>query len=185
MITKCKSDIVTCLRNKGIEPEVRMSSNFNPDRSDIYNAKFGIDYIKSSTSYYVHTSNKNQNEWWDIDFKKPVILSGYRIKARDFCRWIYKWRTELSFNGENWTEMESYTGYTLESTIYNISFQYPVRMFKIVGSNDVCSGYGTGYLAFINIKFFGDIIDMGCSYKNQNTNINSSPYILFILIAFN
>ena len=82
MITKCKSDIVTCLRNKGIEPEVRMSSNFNPDRSDIYNAKFGIDYIKSSTSYYVHTSNKmNGSQKFNFFFheKLRIFFNRYEI----------------------------------------------------------------------------------------------------------
>ena len=158
----CKNNIVECLRNKGIWPDAFSSSIYlNEER---YNPKNVINYSSPSPGYF-GSDNKNDEEWWCIDFQTYVKIKSYKIKAYSECNYIYRWNIKVSLDGDNWIFINNQTGYPGDS-VFEIT-PYPIRFFKITGDNAICSS--NGYLAFLKIYFFGDIFGVEHSCKIKST----------------
>ena len=118
------------------------------------------------------SSDNNKLNWWKIDFKENVLLSGYSLKTRnkDINTYHLKnWVIEGSIDNENWVEIDrqednydlngpSYQKYFPISSSNNHEFRY--FRLKNIGRNHYgdLNHLNYYYMQFTNIEFFG-IID--------------------------
>ena len=91
---RCSTNIVNCLRKKGIEPYAFSSSGSSAAKA--------IDGIASS----IFSSNaENSPQWWAVDFKKLVRINGYKITTDTSTTSgssIYNWTLSVSVDKINW-----------------------------------------------------------------------------------
>ena len=145
-MSQCKSSIVECLRQKGVEPLATASS----ERSSNEAASTALVY---NTNYYFHT-NYDGSYWWKVDFKQYVSINTYQIQTDAVCAFVRKWRILLSNNDKDWSivhtpkEEENWP----QGKNYTLSKTYVTRYFKI---EKLADNQGCTNIAFYYIKFFG------------------------------
>ena len=171
----CSSDeknIVTCLREKGIEPY----SNASHINYDITKRPYTVfDYESDPGVYYLHTSDKKGRQWWIADLKRIVYINAYKITAMPKCQWISEWNFSVSLNKKDWKIIHTYNNYPTNETI-NFSIVYVAKYVNITGYAAACQN---DLLAFQRLYLYG-AISFGlntCESKNSFLIIKSLVFI--------
>ena len=117
---KCKTHLSDCLRSVNIYPTARSKS--------VYDTKGGFvaeHALFDNTTEYFASDTAESNQWWSIDFKTRVIITGYQIKGGNECNWINSWTIFLSDDNADWTSVSSKSDYPGD-VIYPIEYNVPI-----------------------------------------------------------
>ena len=139
---RCKTHLFNCLKSIDVHPTANSESIYDerhkPENALVYD---GNDFFASNPN--------SPNQWWSIDFKLNVLITGYQISAGTRCNWLNSWTIFLSENGTNWVDVSTQSDYP-GNTKYPVKYNVPIRYFKIQGK---CNCHYE--LAFYYIKYFG------------------------------
>ena len=75
-MVECGTNIVDCLKTKGIEPHASASS----EKVNGY-ASNALNYTKDNMFHSFY----NDEAWWKVDFKRAVTIYKYQVETYNFC----------------------------------------------------------------------------------------------------
>ena len=122
-MTRLSGEIVGYLRGMGIEPEATSSSSADNNQLP----KYALIYDSNNQ---FHTAYTALEQWWMVDFKRPVSIKSYLIQTGDWCHFVYSWKSYVSLDKRNWTIVDQQAGYPLGKT-FALSNVYKARYFKV------------------------------------------------------
>ena len=174
-MSECGTNIVDCLKSRGINPIATASSNTSV--GDPMNA---LVYNKEAMFH----SNIESDLWWKVDFKRIVTIHSYQIETYNYCAHIRTWNVSVSNDNRHWrvVDYQPEDGFPngRNYTMQRISSSRYLRVNKIKDSKCIYS------FAFLYIKFFGSIQgvlpEKRCT-QNRKIQINNSIFYI-ILLAF-
>ena len=167
---ECRTHIVECLRNNGINPSTASSTlHGNSPSSDE-----GINY---TTDKYFFTEDI-PNQWWSIDFKNYVAISRYSIKTKSSCNYVNNWTISISNDNKNFKKIDSQGTFYPGDTVYYLKRLYVTRFLRVDGNSPLCS---TNYLGFLYITFFGKTNCKSEIYTAGDNNIVTQALFLIIM----
>ena len=148
-MTECGTNIVDCLREKGINPLAHASSLAYDGKCPALNA------ISYDVQSIFHSNNDNEL-WWKADFKRVVTVHAYQIGTDSYCNYLRKWRVMISNDNETWKTIDSPPEESKfpMGKIYVLKKMYSCRFFRINKLSD--SKCGSSF-AMRYVKFFGSI----------------------------
>lgn len=171
----CSTDIVDCLKKKGVEPRPFASS----EESDLpaSNALFPEKIIYRSLSL-------SESQWWAIAFNHRVSIRGYQMESRapstDNCR-LKEWTLSVSDNNKTWLKIHGPVQY--EEQIKSYYFVKKSASYARIDGKSLSSADNT-VICFGSIKFFGSIPKtdslLDATYSFQNS-INKSVFLLIFM----
>ena len=162
-MVECGTNIVDCLKTKGIEPHASASS----ERGKSY-ASNALNYTKDNMFH----SDVNAELWWKVDFKRAVTIYKYQIETYKYCSHIKKWNITASNDNRNWrvVDIQPEDGFPCgrNYTMNRVSSARYIRVNKLKDSECLSD------MAIIYVKFFGSIYgalpDNHCTHVRKNTN---------------
>ena len=170
--------IVEYLRTKGIQPIAYASTEIKG-----YEASIALIYDKNKN---FNTNHENIQQWWAVDFRKTVLITGYYIEADSYSDWICQWNLSVSINNRTWGVVDAPDqGYPTGRT-FQLNRAANARYVRINGSAPLDTNHGTttGF-GFYFIKFFGSMNPMiagdTCN-KNRSNNHDMLAFLFMILI---
>ena len=175
------SHIIECLRNEeGIEPESIASSEWGSS----YISSYAIDY---SSSNYFQSGHQNREQWWTVDFKKRVSITGYLIGSgtTPSSGWIYNWTLAALNDDDSFKVLHAPLQSSDATRSYNFTKPIVTR-YAIFYGNSLWST-DKSVFAFSYIKFFGSshphLLRNKYSCKS-NRRINHNLMRIFFLIYY-
>ena len=121
---------------------------------------------------------RKKYQWWEVDFKRKVLITSYQIHSLCQNEWIYNWKTEVSNNRKNYSFVDQHKN-TCGSTFGLPSF-VSGRYFRIT-----CTGKSVAtsnpYMTFYYVKFFGSISLMQNAYCFSKKKYNSSIVLMSLI----
>ena len=177
---ECSTNIVNCLRSRGIEPSCISSTIY--DNEQKYAPENAIKY-NSELNVYYQSNDTLPNQWWQIDFKKRVKLVAYNIVAGPLCYWVTNWKINVSIDGNNFHQVDSYGSNFSKNATLTVPNNEVIRFVKIEGSADICQQHQTIF-AFLRVYFYGTICE---SITCQKAIIKSHHLfsLLTLLLLYN
>ena len=164
-------NIVTYLRNEGIEPEVTCKSQSNEPGIDKYHA---IAYDKE-LFYRFNTLVDTPGQWWQINFTKLFYIGSYKLLAGSYCNYVNSWKLELSTDNNTWFVVHSFEGWSQNQTI-RFNKYYQAQYARITGCSNGC-GEAANRLSFQRIYFYGSINLKTCHRRNTNIQPHALIFI--------
>ena len=150
-------NVIDCLKAKGVNPTAYASDSLD-DRP----AESAIIYDENQ---FFWTTKDYQ--WWEVDFKRKVLIFSYSIHSHCQDDWIYNWKAEISSNRKNYSFVDQHSD-TCGST-FVLPTLVAGRYFRIT-----CTGKSVHrsnpHMAFFYVKFFGSISlihDVSCNIKRK------------------
>ena len=165
-------NIVTYLRNIGIEPEVTSKSQSDEPRIDKYHA---IAYDKD-LSYRFNTWYDTPDQWWKINFTKVFYLSSYKLIAGSYCNYVNNWKLEISVDDTIWLMVHSFDDWSKNQTIKLKQYHY-AQYARITGRANGCRE-AANRLSFQRIYFYGIVNLNTCNIKKHNIHFLIFTFIL-------
>lgn len=156
------------------------SINKNPE---VYSSSASSSYpLKSTlvfdTSNHLNTGIQSDTQWWRIDLKIPVYITGYLIRSSTASTnngWLYNWSVLASIDNNTFKSVHGPIQDEKEEKAYRLSYPVKARYMQIEG-NSRYNGFAN-QLAFYYVKFFGSPnapykYFLSCkSHNNMNTNL--------------
>ena len=172
----CTTNIVECLRNEGINPEVIDTKHLN----DLY-PSYGINYENKDYQNYFH-SPLDPEDTWTLDFKRVVSITGYQFKAGSGNNWIKNWAIYIK-KRNRWILVDPHLNNTAPGdTIFQLKRVQSTRYLKIKGGT---TELGYNYLAFYYIKLFGfsTSVNVCVCTGNHFSRINKLMYAAILICS--
>ena len=173
----CGTNIVDCLRKKNI---VAIASGQWSGERVPQNA-----LIEGTTLDFA--SNFLLNSFWEIDFKRYVIVTSYSILALPYQGWIYNWNVNVSSNHKTWKFIHQKTNTECSaSPSFSMSYNVPIRYLRIITAGNAIAGGPN--IAFQYISFKGSINytpipTQNCFTQNKNHHRSSSNILVYFIVC--
>ena len=160
----CSTHIVYCLRLVGVQPVASASSEDTP--------LLASNALECDTNDPFRSLSKNSPQWWKVDFKKRVSISGYQISTNtpgtsDIS--LYNWTLSVSNDDKNWRvihgPIQSY------STLKSYTLDKPENaLYARIDGNSLAS-YDKTRIWIRYVKFIGSLnpinTRIACTCKNK------------------
>ena len=144
------SHIVEWLWNINKKPEV-YASNEEPTRPVKNTLVF-------DTSCHFDSASYNDQQWWKIDFKIPVYITGYLIRSNPASTnngWLYNWSVLASNDNIKYKIIHGPIQDEKEEKAYRINKIVKARYIRIDGFSKYKGN--KNQIAFYYAKFFGSL----------------------------
>ena len=171
----CRTNIVECLRNEGVNPEVIDTKYLNS-----YYPSYGINY-EITTNNYFH-SPTDPDDTWTLDFKRVVSITSYQFKAGTGGNWIKNWNIYIK-KGSRWILVDPHQNdIDPGDDIHYLKKVQSTRYLKIEGGK---TEYGYKCLVFYYIKLFGFSTRVdNCKYTGKpHFRISKLVCVLIFIIS--
>ena len=144
--------------------------------------------FEDSTSKYFHASNSPTEQWWEISFSAPVLITKYTIKTGiGFGYKPKKWTVYYSYDYTTWIAAGTVSGKETGDNKDYFELNRTVRCthFRIVVAETSTSN--PGYFAFTYFDCIGKALYVGdrCTNNRINRNPISKAFIysLFLILS--
>ena len=171
----CNSHIVDCLNNNvkvEASSDIYWENSYHPpEKALIY-----------STNSYFATANQ-LGQWWQIDFKKIVVISSYKIGTPGTCSYVSNWTISLSMNNRTFIKVDEHSG-SFPIGVYQISKLINTRYLRVHGTSSANCDTNKNVLAFSYIMFYGTLTPINkatCYCKRRESNQLQIAIMIFIL----
>ena len=149
-----------------------MKSNnieYTADASTIYYSPNRV-FSPDLGTYFL--SQDSANQWWEIDFRREVIIDGYSILSGMSTDWINKlrnWNISVSIDSSNWFVVDFRQNTPVENNPVRFEFSSPVVCKYLHVTQTGPNSSGTNFLMFCYIEFFSPIFTLlPTSHCNQH-----------------
>ena len=173
-MTECGTNIVDCLKSKGINPVATGSS-------EQYPASNALIYVNKEM---FHTFGET-DLWWKVDFKQIVTIHSYQIETYNYCAHIKTWNISVSNDNRYWrvADFQPEDGFPCGRN-YTMNRISSARYLKV---NKIKDSECNNFFAMIYIKFFGSINGVlpgkQCTVINKRTIYINIMNIVFIMVS--
>ena len=149
----CESVIITCtlkfINQKETENNLT-ANNSNPNYTVSQRATNSSYYawkaMDGNTTTYSKTQYASgQTDWWQIDFHKPVFLTGFTLNCNNESS--FGTYLEASENGTTWTRIDSTKIPDNTTTTREYEFTTPYRYYRLISERTFY------YIQFYQVKF--------------------------------
>ena len=174
----CSSHIVYCLRLNGVQPVASASSE--DTSSTASNA------LECDTDNPYMSLSQNSPQWWKVNFKERVSISGYEISTNTpgtGDRSLYNWTLSTSNNDKDWQVIHGPTQSYSKLKSYTLNKPENALYARIDGNS--LSSVDKTRIWIRYVKFIGDLnpkstrIICTCKYKRV-MNFNLMRIILLL-----
>ena len=167
----CSTNIITCLRSIGIEPECSCKEK-EPNRPD-REPNFAINYSSTNKNYF-HSGNNQKEQWWKIDLKRKAALTSIKMEiGKAECHWIKSWEVKTSLDGISYKSIYSSETYTTNQNIGLKNIEY-FRYLQIIGASGPTCQY-PNKMAIKRVYLYGIL-----QLQTSQVRVNLINFLSFI-----